>query len=53
MPVENPYIYLGQLITFFYFLYFILVVFFGFMENFSNNGVTVRGSRVYFGTTNK
>ena len=50
MPVENPYIYLGQLITFFYFLYFILVVFFGFIENFSSNGIIAMG---YFGTTNK
>ena len=34
MPVENPYIFLGQLITFFYFSYFILVIYISLLENY-------------------
>lgn len=34
MPVENPYIYLGQLITFFYFSYFILIIYISSFENY-------------------
>jgi hypothetical protein len=33
MPVEDPYIFLGQLITFFYFLYFIIIILIGILEN--------------------
>jgi hypothetical protein len=33
MPVEDPYIFLGQLITFFYFLYFITIIFISILEN--------------------
>jgi hypothetical protein len=39
MPVEDPYIFLGQLITFFYFLYFIIIIFINILENVINPNI--------------
>ena len=39
MPVEDPYIFLGQLITFFYFLYFIIIIFINILENGVNPNI--------------